>query len=52
MRQFLQGAKGDYPTAHYSWRLIFPPEIRQRIMGNQYKELIHDTDPLIALKTF
>lgn len=50
MRQFLQGAKADYPTAHYSWRLIFPPEIRQRIMGDQYKELIYDTDPLIAFK--
>jgi asparagine synthase (glutamine-hydrolysing) len=52
LRQFLQGGRGDYSTAHYSWRLIFPPEIRQRIMGNEYKELINDTDPLRTFKKY
>lgn len=50
MRQFLQGAQGDFASAHYSWRLIFPPELRQQIMGNQFKELINDTDPSKVFK--
>lgn len=50
LRQFLQGAQGDFASAHYSWRLIFPPELRQQIMGNQFKELINDTDPSKVFK--
>lgn len=46
LRQFLQGAKGDYASAHYSWRLIFTPELRKEIMGEQFKDLIYDTDPV------
>jgi asparagine synthase (glutamine-hydrolysing) len=45
MRQFLQGAAADFEQAHYSWRLIFPPEQRVAIMGEQYRELVYDTDP-------
>lgn len=46
LRQFLQGARADYPVAHYSWRLMFTPELREKIMGSQHRELIRDTDPI------
>jgi asparagine synthase (glutamine-hydrolysing) len=45
MRQFLQGASGDFEKAHYSWRLVFPPEERVAILGQQHRELVYDTDP-------
>jgi asparagine synthase (glutamine-hydrolysing) len=45
MRQFLQGANSDFEHAHYSWRLIFPPEQRIRILGEQHRQLVYDTDP-------
>jgi asparagine synthase (glutamine-hydrolysing) len=45
LRQFTQGATGDLPKAHYSWRLHFPPEMRVNILGEKYRELVYDTDP-------
>lgn len=50
LRQFLQGARGDYASAHYAWRLIFTPELRKQIMGEQYSELIYQTDPVHAFR--
>ena len=44
-RQFVQGASADFEKAHYSWRLIFPPEQRVEILGKEFEELVFDTDP-------
>src|ERR1051326_4277707 len=52
MRQFLQGASSDFEAAHYSWRLIFPPEQRIRLMGEQYRELVYDTDPVNRFRSY
>ncbi len=52
LRQFLQGAVSDYGTAHFSWRLIFPTEIRIEIMGQEYAELIRDTDPVHIFRNY
>jgi len=48
--QFFYATLGDYREAHYSWRLIFRPEERLLIMGNEFKELIYDTDPFRVFK--
>lgn len=45
LRQFTQGAVSDLAHAHYSWRLHFPPEMRVKIMGENFRQLIYDTDP-------
>jgi len=46
MQQFLYGSKYDFRKAHYTWRLIFKPEERVKILGEKYRELIYDTDPV------
>jgi len=46
MQQFLYGSKYDFRKAHYSWRLIYKPEERVKILGEKYRELVYDTDPL------
>jgi asparagine synthase (glutamine-hydrolysing) len=51
LRQFLNGSLKSYEEAHYSWRLFFSPEERLKIMGNEYKDLIYDTDPYKRFKT-
>ena len=45
MQQFFYGSQFDSGTAHYLWRLIFQPEERVRILGEEYRELVYDTDP-------
>ena len=45
LRQFLNGSLKSYEEAHYSWRLIFSPEERVKIMGEEHRQLIYDTDP-------
>ncbi len=40
-----KGLDTDYKKAHYQWRLIFNPEQRIKIMGENFRELIYDTDP-------
>lgn len=50
LRQFLQGTRGDFAIAHYSWRLMFPPDLREQIMGKEFHELINDTDPVKIFK--
>ncbi|MBI5635112.1 MAG: asparagine synthetase B, partial [Nitrospirae bacterium] len=52
IRQFLQGAAHDEETAHYSWRLIFSPEERVKILGEQSRALVFDTDPLRIFKAY
>jgi len=52
VKQFLQGAAHDEEMAHYSWRLIFTPEERVKILGEQSKALVFDTDPSRAFKAY
>lgn len=46
MQQFFYGSRYDYRKAHYAWRLIFKPEERIKILGEKYRELVYDTDPV------
>lgn len=50
VQQFAYGSQFDYKKAHYSWRLIFRPEERIKILGSEYKELIYDTDPFLIFE--
>lgn len=46
-RQFFSAISADYKKAHYSWRLLHAPAQREKIMGQQHRDLIHDTDPYL-----
>ncbi|MBD3264076.1 MAG: asparagine synthase (glutamine-hydrolyzing) [Candidatus Omnitrophica bacterium] len=46
MQQFAYGSQFDYRKAHYCWRMIFRPEERVSILGEENRELVYDTDPL------
>jgi len=50
VRQFLAGAAGDEEEGHYAWRLMYTPEERVRILGEEHRDLVHDTDPLRAFR--
>lgn len=52
MQQFFYGSLHDPETAHYMWRLIFKPEERVKILGEEYRELIYDTDPINTFKKY
>ena len=52
LRQFMQGTVTDYEQAHYLWRLIFPPEKRVAILGENYRQLVYDTDPSKIFKKY
>jgi asparagine synthase (glutamine-hydrolysing) len=45
MKRFLKGTDNNYKKAHYNWRLIFGRRERVKLLGEQYKEIIYDTDP-------
>lgn len=45
INRLTRGVDTDYRKAHYQWRLIFQPEQIVKIMGEQYRDLIYDTDP-------
>lgn len=45
LKQFLYGSQCPENQAHYCWRLIFNPEQRIQIMGENYRQLVYDTDP-------
>lgn len=47
INRFVRGMDTNYRKAHFSWRQIFSNEQRLEIMGNEYKDLIYDTDPFI-----
>jgi asparagine synthase (glutamine-hydrolysing) len=38
--------------AHYSWRLIFNPEERIEILGEQYRQLVYETDPFLIFQKY
>ncbi len=50
LKQFLSGAVNDEIQAHYSWRLFFNPEERIKILGEQHRKLVYDTDPLFRFR--
>jgi asparagine synthase (glutamine-hydrolysing) len=52
MRQFLHGSLQDFPGAHYSWRLLFHPEERIAILGEEYRQLVYDTDPSLIFRKY
>lgn len=46
LKQFLSGTVSDEINAHYSWRLFFNPEERIKILGEQNRQMVYDTDPV------
>lgn len=51
-KQFLHGSLKNEEEAHYSWRLIFHPEERIKILGEKHRQLVYDTDPFLSFKSF
>lgn len=51
-KQFLNGTLHSKEKAHYLWRQFFSPEERTEIMGDNYKDLIFDTDPFNIFKKY
>jgi asparagine synthase (glutamine-hydrolysing) len=51
-KQFFHGSLHPAEQAHYLWRIIFKPEERVRILGENYRELIYDTDPYLTFKKY
>ncbi len=51
-KQFLYGSLKNEEEAHYSWRLIFHPEERINILGENFRQLVYDTDPFHRFKRF
>ncbi len=51
-KQFFYGAIHSPEKAHYLWRIIFHPEERVKILGEEYRELVYDTDPFLVFKKY
>lgn len=49
-RQFLYGTLFSPEKAHYAWRLIFNPEERIDILGQEHRELVYGTDPFFIFE--
>lgn len=52
LKQFLGGAVGDDIQAHYSWRLFFGPEERIKILGEEHRKLVYETDPVFQFRKY
>lgn len=52
LKQFLNGSLYDAEQAHYLWRIFFLPEERVNILGEQFRQLIYDTDPFRQFKKY
>ncbi|MCX5712315.1 MAG: asparagine synthase (glutamine-hydrolyzing) [Candidatus Omnitrophica bacterium] len=50
--QFFYGSLHPAEQAHYLWRIIFKPEERVAILGQNYRDLIYDTDPYLTFKKY
>jgi asparagine synthase (glutamine-hydrolysing) len=50
MKQFLSGSVDDEIHAHYSWRLFFNPEERIKILGEEHRKLVYETDPVLEFR--
>lgn len=44
-RRFFKGMDNNSRLAHYNWRLIFDQKQRVELLGNEYRELVYETDP-------
>ncbi|MCX5695219.1 MAG: asparagine synthase (glutamine-hydrolyzing) [Candidatus Omnitrophica bacterium] len=51
-KQFFYGSLHSPEEAHYLWRIIFHPEERVAILGEDKRELIYDTDPFLIFKKY
>lgn len=51
-KQFFYGSLHSPCEAHYLWRLYFNREERISILGEQYRELINDTDPYYIFEKY
>ena len=51
-KQFFTGSLHDYKRAHYSWRLFYSPEERIKIIGEQHRQLVYDTDPFFTFDKY
>jgi len=51
-QQFFYGTLHSPERAHYLWRVIFRPEERIVILGEDKRELVYDTDPFGVFKEY
>jgi len=51
-KQFLYGCLHSPEQAHYLWRLYFRPEERVKILGQDKRDLVYDTDPFFTFKKY
>lgn len=51
-KQFFYGTLHSPEKAHYLWRIIFHPEERIAILGEDKRELIYETDPFFIFKKY
>ena len=51
-KQFFYGTLHSPEKAHYLWRIIFHPEERVAILGEDKRELIYETDPFLIFKKY
>lgn len=51
-KQFFHGTLHSPEQAHYLWRIMFHPEERVAILGEDKRELIYDTDPFNVFKKY
>jgi len=51
-KQFFYGTLYSPEKAHYLWRIIFHPEERIAILGEDKRELVYDTDPFFVFKKY
>jgi asparagine synthase (glutamine-hydrolysing) len=48
--RFFKGMHASPIQAHYNWRLIFQPEERIELLGEEHRELVYDTDPIFCFR--
>lgn len=51
-KQFFRGTLDSPEKAHFLWRIIFSPEERINILGEDKRELVYDTDPFLTFKKY
>ena len=51
-KQFFYGSLFSPEKAHYLWRIFFHPEERVAILGEEYRDLVYDSDPFSNFKKY
>ncbi|PIQ91058.1 MAG: asparagine synthase (glutamine-hydrolyzing) [Candidatus Omnitrophica bacterium CG11_big_fil_rev_8_21_14_0_20_41_12] len=51
-KQFFYGSLHPAEQAHYLWRIIFNPEERVQMLGENHRGLVYDTDPYLTFKKY